>query len=56
LYQNVINKQHFPKNQSLAAYIQSLKVGDVLHVVFERFGEKKETRIVLAQMLPTVLV
>ncbi|MDE3741767.1 M61 family metallopeptidase [Maribacter polysaccharolyticus] len=42
-----INGQGFPDGQRFSAYIQGLKVGDTLKIVFNRYGVQKETSVVL---------
>ncbi|WP_276168971.1 M61 family metallopeptidase [Zobellia alginiliquefaciens] len=42
-----INGSGFPDGQQFSAYIEKLKVGDILEIDFNRFGMKKQTKLTL---------
>lgn len=42
-----INGQPFPNGEQFGAFIKALNIGDTLQIAFERFGEKKNTKVIL---------
>ncbi len=42
-----INGETFPNGKQFDAFIKEFKVGDVLDILFERFGERKTTKVTL---------
>lgn len=42
-----VNGQPFPNGEQFGAFIKTLNIGDILEITFERFGEKKTTRVIL---------
>lgn len=42
-----INGQPFSSGEKFGAFIKTLNINDILEIVFERFGEKKTTRVIL---------
>lgn len=42
-----VNGQPFPNGEQFGAFIKTLHISDILEIAFERFGEKKNTKVIL---------